>query len=206
MKIGQKIISWFMLFTLLPWVIICSIVYITLVDYFETSTGKNLMANVMGVADSIDRFMIIRSEDLNAFSNSPIFELTRPKDISKHLRSIVDAYPFYDELIFADTDGIIIASSDTTTIGMDLFESQEDIKSEFIKTVAGGSEDVYISDVSDVSRKTEDDTSLDLEILSDVRNSRGETIGVLIGLVNISLITQLVFDMGVVPLLRRNSS
>ena len=65
----------------------------------------------------------------------------------------------------------------------------------------GGSEDVYVSDLSDLSehfvkvKETQNLANLDLEILSDVRNSRGETIGILIGFVNISFITQLVFDI-----------
>jgi len=45
MKIGQKIISWFMLITIVPWIIVSSIVYLTMVKYFEISTGKNLKDN-----------------------------------------------------------------------------------------------------------------------------------------------------------------
>ncbi|OUR95781.1 hypothetical protein A9Q84_14870 [Halobacteriovorax marinus] len=205
MKIGTKIITWFMLFTIVPWVIISSIVYFTMVKHFEDSTGKNLKDNVVAAAAAIDQFMTTRIQDLNSFSNSPIFELNQPHEISKHLSSIVDAYPFYDDLIYANTKGIIIASSKRGKIGKDLFELEADIKNEFIKTVDGGSNDVFVSDLSDTKEATKaadssssssnESDALDLEILSDIRDSSGRTIGVLIGMVNIELIKKLVYDI-----------
>ena len=96
-----------MLFTLIPWIIISGIIYFTLVEYFETSTGKDLTDNVIGAATAIDQFMNTRVQDLNAFSNSPIYELNRPEDISAHLSSIIDAYPFYNILIFAVSTSFI---------------------------------------------------------------------------------------------------
>jgi len=140
--------------------------------------------------------MTTRIQDLNSFSNSPIFELNNPIEISKHLSSIVDAYPFYDDLIFADIKGEIISSSKRGKIGKNLFVLEKDLKDEFIKTVDGGSNDVFVSDLSDTNENTNtNENTLDLEILSDIRNSSGKTIGVLIGIVNIELIKELVHDI-----------
>jgi diguanylate cyclase (GGDEF)-like protein/PAS domain S-box-containing protein len=195
MKIGHKIISWFMFFTIIPWIVISTIVYFALVKSFETSAGNDLMDKVIGAAITIDQFMINRSQDLEALSNSPIFELNHSEDISTYLKNIVDVYPFYDELIYADANGNIVASSDASIIGKNFLALHEDNINEFQKSMIDTGKGVYVSDFSNHINHTEDEPHLDLEILTNVKNIHGEITGVIVGLINVDVIRDLVFDI-----------
>jgi len=97
---------------------------------------------------------------------------------------------------FVNKNAIIISSSSNQFIGENMLKNEPDIKDEFHKTINGGHESVYISDIAKVSQEEiEANSPLDIELLSDVIDLNGNVIGVLVGLVNIQFIRDIVFDI-----------
>jgi len=196
LKIRSKIIIGYAEITLVTALFILCIVYFTLLNNFEKFAGTALKNQVGQAAKAIDNFMFTRVKDLNTFSNNPIFSIGTHEDVSDYLTEIVKAYPYYDTFYYVDTKAVILASSDRTKVGKNLLEFQEDIKEELQKTITGGAQDVYVSDLADISPLQEGkDIELDIEMLSDVVNKDGSKLGALIGLINTEFIKNFVFDI-----------
>ena len=196
MKIQTKLISTFMVLAFITILAIIVTVYFTVLSNFERLQGEHLKDNVSQAAITIDEFMFTRVKDLNAFSNSPIFSAGNINDIEIHLSEIVKAYPFYDVVSYTDIEGSILASSDESMTGQNILINEPDIKEEFLKTISGGNQDVYISDIAEISQKELDaNEPLDIELLSDVVDKSGAKIGVLVGFVNTVFIKDFVLDI-----------
>jgi PAS domain S-box-containing protein len=175
---------------------ILSISYFSMVAHFEQQEGKRLKSNVSHSAKVIDNFMFNRVADFNVLSNNPLFSTSSDEIVSEYLTRVVNQYPFYENLFYVNKNGIVISSSDQKFIGANIVQLEPDIEEEFNKTISGGHEDVYISDVSKVSQKEiEENSPLDLELLSDVIDLKGNVVGVLVGFVNIKILNDLIFDI-----------
>ncbi len=162
-----------------------------MIDSFQSSTGLSQQNTLETAGNAITDFMDTRIDDLNAFSNSPIFDVSTPALLSVHLENIVHAYPFYDQITFVSLEGIAIASSNENEVDKDHLQIHADLRNEFRSTLEGGPDDVFISGMGDTEIITGKEI-LDIEILSDVHSQTGEKLGVLIGVVNINLITRMI--------------
>ena len=196
MKIRTKLILVFQSIIFITMLILISMLYFTVTSNFENNAGERLQDNVSQAAKAIDAFMFTRVKDLNAFSNNPIFAVVTTEDVANYLSEAVRAYPFYDTLSYTDKEGVILASSNGSLIGKNIIELETDIKEEFQKTISGGPQDVYISDIAEMSQ-TEllANAPLDIELLSNVLDKSGVKIGVLIGFVNTQFLEDFVFDI-----------
>ena len=175
---------------------ILSISYFSMLTHFEQQEGKRLKLNVVHSAKAIDYFMFNRVADFNVLSNNPLFSTSSNDIISDYLLRVVNQYPFYEDLFFVDKNGIILSSSNKELIGANMLQLESDIENEFNKTISGGPNDVFISDVSEISQKEIDENAvLDLELLSDVIDLNGNVVGVLVGSVNIQILSELIFDI-----------
>ena len=173
-----------------------SVAYFSMVTHFEQHEGNRLKDNVVQSAKSIDNFMFTRVKDFNVLSNNPLFSMSSNEIISDYLSRVVEQYPFYEDIFFVNKNAIIISSSSNQFIGENMLKNEPDIKDEFHKTINGGHESVYISDIAKVSQEEiEANSPLDIELLSDVIDLNGNVIGVLVGLVNIQFIRDIVFDI-----------
>ena len=173
-----------------------SLVYFSMVAYFEKNISELLEANVIHAAKAIDEHMFTRVNDLNIFSNNPLFYTSTVPVISNYLRNIVTEYPFYELLAYVNNEGIVISSSDRTIIGKNIFQLEPDIEEEFQMTINGGPNDVFISDISKTSQKElETRSPLDIELLSDVVDANENKLGVLVGYININAIRNIVLDI-----------
>jgi signal transduction histidine kinase len=172
------------------------VAYFSMVAHFEQQEGNRLKDNVEHSAKAIDAFMFTRVKDFNTLSNSPIFSLSSNEIISDYLSRVVAQYPFYDHMFFVNKNAIIISSSDEQFIGENILKNEPDIEDEFYKTINGGHDDVYISDLLKTSQmEIAENAPLDIELLSDVIDLDGNVIGVLVGFVNTQLINEIVFDI-----------
>ena len=175
---------------------ILSISYFSMLTHFEQQEGQRLKLNVVHSAKAIDYFMFNRVADFNVLSNNPLFSTSSNDIISDYLLRVVNQYPFYEDLFFVDKNGIILSSSNKELIGANMLQLESDIENEFNKTISGGPNDVFISDVSEISQKEIDENAvLDLELLSDVIDLNGNVVGVLVGSVNIQILSELIFDI-----------
>ena len=172
-----------------------TIVYFSMITHFEHQEGNRLKDHLVHSAKVIDDFMFTRVKDFNNLSNNPLFGESSNNISSDYLIRLVEQYPFYEHIYFVNNNGIILSSSDKQLVGANILIIEPDIEDEFYKTINGGQNDVYISDISNISQKEIDNNSLlDIELLSDVVDLEGNTIGVLVGLVNINLITEIVSE------------
>ncbi len=196
MKIRTKLSIGFLTIIIIPVLMLMIIMYFIVLSNFTRNWGEHLEDNVSQAAKAIDEFMFTRVHDLNAFSNNPIFSVGSIENASYYLSETVSAYPFYDTLSYADMEGVILASSDESLVGKNILKLEPDIKEEFRKTISGGPQDVYISDIADISQMELDAHSpLDIELLSDIVDKNGAKLGVLIGVVNNQFLEDIVFDI-----------
>ena len=171
------------------------IVYFSMITHFENQEGNRLEDHLIHSAKVIDDFMFTRVKDFNNLSNNPLFGESSNKISSDYLSRILEQYPFYKQIYFVNNYGIILSSTEQQQIGANILDIESDIEEEFYKTVNGGQNDVYISDISNVSQKEIDNNlPYDIELLSDVVDLEGNTIGVLVGLLNVKLITEIVSE------------
>jgi len=195
MKIVTKLMIGTVCLIGIPSIVIMIMVYQAMTQQFETSMGRAITQGVQQTATAIDDFAKNRISDIDAFSDSPIFQLESDDVINDHLDSIVDAYAFYDALTYANPDGVVIASTDKGLIGRVLYDEQPDTKDAFMKALKTADGDsVFMSDLSDptLTGKNARQNDLDMEVLSDVSGPDGQPIGVLLGVVNVSKMIEIV--------------
>ena len=196
MKIGTKLQIAFISTSILIATSILIVFYFSMATHFERQEGERLNSNVRHSATVIDDFMFNRVADFNVLSNNPLFSSSSDEIISDYLLRVIKQYPFYENLFLVDKNGIIISSSDQESIGENILQFEPDIEDEFIKTINGGSEDVFISDVSKISEKEiKENSPLDIELLSDVIDLNGNVVGVLVGFINMQVLNELIFDI-----------
>ncbi len=196
MKIRKKIQIRFFGIAFILAVSLMSIVYFSMVSHFERQEGDKLKNNVIQSAKSIDNFMFTRVKDLNILSNNPLFSTSSNTTISNYLSRVVEQYPYYDNITFINTEAIILASSSKEHIGLNIIDIEPDIEEEFYKTLNGGDDDVYISDIAKISQKEiNENLPLDIELLSNVIDLDGNVIGVLVGFVNVQFIKDITYDI-----------
>ena len=171
------------------------VTYFSMRGHFEQQEGNRLKEIVLHSAKVIDNFMFARVADFNVLSNNPLFSTSSNKITSQYLLRVVNEYPFYENLFFVNKKGIILSSSDQNYIGLNILKLEPDIENEFNKTINGGNEDVFISDIYNISQKEiEEDSPLDIELLSDVIDLNGNVVGVLVGFLSIPALHELIFE------------
>jgi len=195
MRIGiKKFKKAFILTSILLGVSIISAIYFTLSNNFELKEGNRLNVILRNSAKDIDNFMFTRVADFNVLSNNPLFSSSSNEITSQYLERVVEQYPFYNNLFFVNKKGIILSSSDEKLIGEDLLQLEPGLQDELTKTINGGNEDVFISDLSLTSKnEINSNQLLELKILSDVIDLEGNVVGVLVGFMNMKLLKELIF-------------
>lgn len=183
----------FILTSIILAVSVMSVIYFTLVNSFEQEEGNRLNVRVRNSAKAIDNFMLTRVADFNVLSNNPLFSSSTSKITSQYLTRVINQYPYYNIIFFVNKEGIILSSSDESHVGGDFLQLAPDLKDKFIKTISGGKEDVFISDVSIASKnEINREQSFDLELFSDVVDLEGNVVGVLVGFMNMSPLKELI--------------
>ena len=196
MRIQTKIQVGFISAFLILALSIMTFTYLFMESHFEQQEGNRLKTQTRNSAKSIDDFMQTRVADFNVLSNNPLFSISSNEVITEYLARVVKQYPFYDNLFFVNKKGNIISSSNKKFIGLNILQLEPDIKNEFKKTINGGNEDVYISNLSKISQKEIDkNLPLDIELLSDVIEENGNLVGVLVGFINMKSLNELIFDI-----------
>ena len=190
MRIQNKLQIAFISTSIIVAASVLSISYFSMVRHFEQQEGNQLKSNAGHSAKVIDNFMFNRVADFNVLSNNPLFSRSSNEIVSQYLLRVVNQYPFYDHLLFVNKNGIVLSSSDQKFIGVNILQMEPDIEDEFIKTISGGPEDVFFSDISN-----EKDIPLDIELLSDVIDLKGNVVGALVGFINMQALNELIFDI-----------
>ena len=193
MKIRAKFQVAFMLLFIILAVSIASVIYFTLLSHFEEVEGNRLNERVRSTAKAVDNFMLTRVADFNVLSNNPLFSSSSSEVSSQYLTRVVNQYPYYNSLFFANKEGVILSSSNQKFIGENILHFDPDIQNGINKTLSGGHEDVYISELSIATQKEiTRNKPLDLKFFSDVIDLEGNVVGVLVGFMNMKPLNDLI--------------
>jgi signal transduction histidine kinase/CheY-like chemotaxis protein len=191
MSLSKKFVLTFLLVTLLPLGLIIWVSHQTLVEQAQQQIGARLEDSVAQVGKSIDSFMLNCLSNISTLAGNHDLGLGDHKLIGEDLSRFAFSVPYFDQLLFVDTRGVIVASSHTLSpsVGTSLFAQYDSIRDEFELALNGPYGSVYISDLSDVSASLaraalEDRLSnspLNIRILTPVQDGRGRCAGVLVG-------------------------
>jgi hypothetical protein len=153
MSLTKKFILTFLLVTLLPLGVIIWVSYETLVEQAQQQIGARLEDSAAQVAKSIDSFMLNCLSNLSTLAGNHDLGLGDHKLIGEDLSRFAFSVPYFDQLLFVDTQGGIVASSHTLSpsVGTTVFTQYDSIRDEFELALHGPYGSVYISDLSDVS-------------------------------------------------------
>lgn len=196
MKLTAKFHIGFIGISLVVSLSLIGIAYVSMVNSFEKHEGTRIMNNVIQTANSIDDFMFSRVKDFNILSKTPVFITGSHEMISEYLSNLVGLYLFYEDIFFVDKNGIVVSSSGQRLVGENILTHEPDIIEEFDATIKGNPQDVFISDIGKVSQEElEANSPLDIELLTGVVDVSGNTVGALVGFVNLQFISQIVSDL-----------
>ncbi|SDS48297.1 PAS domain S-box-containing protein [Polaribacter sp. KT25b] len=193
MRIRKKFQIAFILTSIIFIAGIITIFYFTLMNDFEEVEGNRLNQRVENSAKAIDNFMLTRIADFNVLSNNPLFSSSSSEITSEYLTRVENQYPFYNKLLFVNKEGIILSSSDKKFIGENLLQLEPDLEDEFKKTINGGNDDVFVSNLSITSKdEIKKNQSFNLKLFSDVIDLEGNVVGVLVGFMNMKPLNELI--------------
>ena len=197
MTIGKKLVLWLIAVTALPLAIVPLVIYISLANHFEWSVEQELQNNVAVAEKSIDLFVHDRVSQLIILSNSRIFDVSQSAINSEHLSNAVTSDPYYVLLTYVETKNTVVASSDQSLLNRNYRAVHPGAADELAGTSRGTENDVYLSDLADVreSETATDSSQLDIELLSNIRDTNRRVIDALIGLINVNITRKLVYEM-----------
>ena len=205
MSLTKKFVLTFLLMTLLPLGVIIWVSHRALVEQAERQIGARLEDSVAQVGKSIDAFMLNSISNISTLAADPDLGLGDHKLIGEDLSRLVFSVPYFDEIMFVNTQGEIVSSSHTLSpsVGQSLFAQFDGTRDAFELAVHGPYGSVYISDLSDVSEPlaraaAEDRLSnrlLNIRIFAPVQDGRGHCVGVLVGDVVTTQLLDLLKDL-----------
>ena len=205
MSLSKKFVLTFLLVTLVPLGVIIWVSHQTLVEQAQQQIGARLEDSVAEVGKSIDTFMLDSIGDISTLAANPALGLGNHKLIGEELSRLAFSVSYFDQVMFVDTQGRIVASSHTSSpsVGQSLFTVFDNTREEFGMALHGPYGSVYMCDLSDVSKplaqaaaeKRPSNRPLNIQILAPVQDGKGLCVGVLVGDVVTSQLLDLLQDL-----------
>ncbi len=126
--------------------------------------------------------------DIKFLAADPDLSSGRHESIDEHLSRFTYSFPYFDQVMLVDTQGVIVASSYRPSVGESLFTHFDNTRDEFERALHSPSGSVFISDLSDVSEPIRQAAGegrlsnrlLNIQMLSPVQDSSGRCVGVLV--------------------------
>jgi len=203
MLLKNKIALSFIGLILFFWITTTGIMFYSMQKQFEINTGLHLQHNVENAAKKVDNFMLKAQLYFELLSKSPLFSLADHVVITNYLEDVIDTYPHYKSIYYVDTQGIIIAASESHTINDSIFDYADNIQNEFNKSLKDPSQ-AYISALTHIDKNNLigrnanpfNQRHFDFKFVSTVINPRTDTvIGVLVSEVNVTELFDIVADI-----------
>jgi signal transduction histidine kinase/CheY-like chemotaxis protein/HPt (histidine-containing phosphotransfer) domain-containing protein len=199
MSLTKKIVLAFLLVTLIPLGVIIWVSHQTFVDQAQQQIGARLEDSVVEVGRSIDEFMANCARDVKSLATDPDLTAENHQFRDEHLARFTYAFPYFDQVMLADTQGGIVASSHGPNVGESLFAHFENTRDEFELALHGLPGSVYISDLDNVSEPVRHaavegrltNKLLNIQMLAPVQDATGRCVGVLVA----NVVTRQLFDL-----------
>ena len=190
MSLTKKLVLAFSLVTLIPLGVIL-ISHRTFVGQARQQIGTRLEDSVVEVGRSVDEFMLNCIRDLKSLAADPDLGSEEHGFRAEPLSRFTYSFPYFDQVMLVDTQGGIVASSRSTSMGETLFTHFENTRNEFALALHGPPGSVYISGLNDVSEPSRQAAAggrlsnklLHIQMLAPVQDGSGRCVGVLVATV-----------------------
>src|ERR1700730_3730466 len=188
MSLTKKLVLTFLLVTLIPIAVIIWVSRQTLVEQAQQQIGIRLEDSVVQVGKSMDEFMFNSIRNIQTVAADPDIGSRSLEITNHHLARLAYSFSLFDQVMLVNPQGVIIASSDESSIGESLFAQFPHSRNEFDLTLRSRPGSVYVSYLADDS-KTQGQAAtnehpknrlLDIQILVSVQDSEGHTVAVVV--------------------------
>src|ERR1700719_1543186 len=188
MSLTKKLVLAFLLVTLIPIAVIIWVSRQTLLEQARQQIGTRLEDSVVQVGKSMDEFMFNCVRNIQTVAADPDLTSESLEVANRQLARLADSFSFFDQVMLVNPQGVILASSDSSTIGQSLFTHFSHTRNEFELALRGRPGSAYISertdDLTSLNQTPTDqhqkNSLLDIQILVSVQDSEGRTVDVVV--------------------------
>ena len=188
MSLTKKLVFTFLLVTLIPIGVIIWVSRQTLVEQAQQQIGTRLEDSVVQVGKSMDEFMFNSIRNIQTLAADPDLSSESVENVNHRLARLAYSFSLFDQVMLANPQGVIIASSDSSSIGESLFTQFGNTRNEFEQALRSGPGSVYISYLADELKSPSQPAAdgrprnrlLDIQISVSVQDSEGRTVGVVV--------------------------
>jgi PAS domain S-box-containing protein len=183
MSLTKKLVLSFLLMTLIPIGVIIWVSRQTLVEQAQQQIGTSLKDSVVQVGKSMDEFMFNSIHNVQTMAANPDLSLKDLNNANSDLARLTYSFSFFDQVMLVNPQGLIIASSDSTSLGRSLFTDFANTRNEFERAVGGRPGSAYVSLTDALKPLVEERRSnrlMSIQILVPVEDSEGRPVGVLV--------------------------
>jgi PAS domain S-box-containing protein len=188
MSLTKKLVLTFLLVTLIPIAVIIWVSRQTLLEQAQQQIGTRLEDSVVQVGKSMDEFMFNCVRNIQTVAADPDLTSESLEVANRQLARLADSFSFFDQVMLVSPQGVILASSDSSTIGQSLFTQFSHTRNEFELALRGRPGSAYISErADDLTSSNQSPTDqhqknslLEIQILVSVQDSEGRTVDVVV--------------------------
>jgi PAS domain S-box-containing protein len=199
MSLTTKLVLAFLLATLVPLGVIIWISHRTFAEQAQQQIGTRLEDSVVHVGRSFDDFMLGCVSDMRFLAADPDLSAGNRDLIDEHLSRFTYSFAYFDQVMLVDTQGGIVASSYTPSVGESLFTHFDNTRDEFELALHSPPGSVYISDRVDASEPPPQPAAeghpsnrlLNIQMLAQVQDGAGRCVGVLVA----NVVTRQLLDL-----------
>jgi hypothetical protein len=187
MSLTKKIVLTFLLMTLIPIGVIIWVSRQTLVEQAQEQIGTQLKDSVVQVGKSMDEFMFNSLRNIQTMAANPDLSLRDLNAANRDLARLTYSFSLFDQVMLVNPQGVIIASSDSASLGQSLFTYFANTRNEFEMAVHARPGSAYVSLIDSVlpsnytaAEERRSNRLLAIQILVPVEDSEGRLVGVLV--------------------------
>ena len=120
MSLTKKLVLTFLLVTLIPIGVIIWVSRQSLVEQAQQQIGTQLKESVVQVGKSMDEFMFNSLHNVQTMATNPDLSLKDLNLANRDLARLTYSFSFFDQVMLVNPQGLIIASSDSASVGRSL--------------------------------------------------------------------------------------
>ncbi len=188
MSLTKKFVLTFLLVTLIPIGVIIWVARQTLVEQAQQQIGTRLEDSVVQVGKSMDEFMFNSIRNIQTMAANPDMGSEKLDFANGDLARLTYSFSFFDQVMLVNSQGVIIASSDSTCLGRSLFTYFAHTRNEFEMAFRAGPGSAYVSltgaleplNHTAAEERRNNRLLLGIQILVPVQDSEGRPVGVLV--------------------------
>jgi PAS domain S-box-containing protein len=198
MSLTKKLVLAFLLVTLIPLGVIIWVSHQTFVEQAQEQIGSRLEDSAVQVGRSIDEFMLGCIRDMKSLAADPDLDSGDYDLRDEHLSRFTYSFPYFDQAMVVDAEGMVMASSYRPNVGESLFTHFPNARGQFELALHSPSGSVYVSDLSDVAEvgqvggeSSQSHRPLNMQLLTPLQNGSGRPTGVLVA----NVVTRQMLDL-----------